>query len=125
MVKGAMHFSSFAFAMSLMSLGEATAAAQNHAQSSRTVEVRVLPNGRYLYKGKEITAREFERLGKQNSVDLVISNDFATKDPLYREMQEQAQRNGAYHVGFSGVGSTQNHPPAKQSNGVIPGRAKR
>jgi len=123
-MKGAAKFSCFALTLILLTIGEAISAELRAPAPNQSVEVRVLSDGRYLYKGKEITARELMRLGEHKSIDFLVSKDFLAKDPLFKEMQEQAQRNGAYHIGFSGVESKQIDPPTTPSNVVIPGRAK-
>jgi hypothetical protein len=70
MVKVVAYFGCFALAVGLMGPEKAAGAEQTRAQPTRTVQVRVLPDGKYLYKGKEITASELKRLGKRTPLIL-------------------------------------------------------
>src|ERR1700742_4463942 len=108
-IGAAIQFGCIAFTLNLMTSGEVAAAEQS--RSNQAVAVRVLPDGKYLYKGKEITARELIRIGEHEEINLIISKDQIGKDPLFKQVQEHAKRNGSVtHIGFIGIHAKQNDP---------------
>jgi len=117
-MRGVAHFGCVALALGLITIGDAAGAGRNH--SDQAVDVRALPNGKYLYKGKEITARDLIRLGEHEEINLVVSKDQLANDPLIKQIQEDAKRHGGVtHIGFIGIQSKQVDPPVKTSNTVV------
>jgi hypothetical protein len=99
---------SIRFSVALMALMVGGAVKAEQKTNSTIVVVRMLPNGNYLYKGKEITARDLVHLRddaakRHEEIEISIPKDRLAKDRFVKQMLEEAKRSGATHIGFSGI----------------------